>query len=432
MGNFFILWFGRLVSVVGTRMTDFALGIWVWEQTESATAMAFVALSSQLPRIATTLYAGVIVDQYNRKFLILLGDIVAFFSTLVIGLLLFTENLQVWHIYLLGAFDSSFKRLRGLAYGSSVAMLVPQEQYVRATSMNSVFNYGSNIIAPGLAGLLYPFSGLAGIVAIDLMSFVAAIATLSKVSIPQPSSSEQATPHLGTIGQRFSFGFRYLRQHQGLQLLLLLSLLFGFAHDLGGTMLEPMILARTDNNTTVLGSIVASAGIGGVLSATLLSIHGGPRKRINSLLIGMMGAGICKTIFGLAQTPLFWLPAQFASSLNFPLIRSTRSAIWLDEVPPAVQGRVFSARGLSQQLTSAMGTAIAGPLADYLFQPAMQSNGWLAPWLSIFFGTGDGAGFALLYTLSAMGLFLIGVSGYWLRLHRTSLWTKQEVKLGDD
>lgn len=423
MRTFIIIWFGQLISTIGSQMTNFAISIWVWELTHSVTAMAWVGLASQLPRIALSLYAGVLVDRYPRKYLMILGNCVTALSTMVLGILFWLEVLQIWHIYLTVAVNSGFRLLQGLSYSTSVAMLVPPNQYSRATSMNSTFNYGSSIMAPALAGALYPLIGLTGIIVIDLATFSFAIVTLITQPIPQPSTTETEPSPSESFWQRFSYGIRYLLNHRGLTTLLLIRLLFKFLHDLGGVLLRPMILARTDNNTTVLGWIHSAAGIAGVLSATILSTRGAPTQKLKALFSGMMGAGIFKVILGLGQVPWIWLVAQFGSSLNFPLMNSSHATIWLNEVNPKAQGRVFSVRSLSMQLTSAVGVALAGPLADRVFEPAMKEGGSLAPLLGTIFGTGEGAGMALLYVLCSVGLLLVGLVGQ-------LAWRRWETVLG--
>jgi len=407
-------------------MTDFALGVWVWQLTESVTAVAWVSLAAQLPRIALSLYAGVLVDRHRRKHLIALGDCTSAIATLALGALFIADTLQVWHIYCVGALNGGFRLFQGLAYSASVTMLVPPQQYARAASMNSIFNYGSAILAPALAGVLYPLVGLAGILAIDLATFGVAIATLLSQPVPQPemSTSHASSDSAERFWQRLGWGLRYLGNHRGLLVLLGIRVLFKFAHDLGGALLQPLVLARTGGNTTLLGNISATAGVSGVLSATLIAIRDPPRPMLNGLLLGMMGAGICKVAFGLAQTPLVWIPAQFGSSLNFPLIQSTGSAIWRHEVDSAAQGRVFSVLRLSMQLASVLGIGLAGPLADGVFEPAMRQGGQLAPLLGSLLGTGKGAGLALLYVMSAISLFLIGGLGQlvWRRWSVASGW----------
>jgi hypothetical protein len=126
----------------------------------------------------------------------------------------------------------------------------------------------------------------------------------------------------------------------------------------------------------------------------------------------MIGAGMSKTIFGLGQMPLVWIPAQFCSSLNFPLKGSASTAIWLAKVAPEMQGRVLAARQMSLLAVSLLTSAIAGPLTDYVLEPAMSSGGSLTPILGGIFGTGPGAGMALIYSRAAMSFLLIGIGGY--------------------
>jgi hypothetical protein len=126
----------------------------------------------------------------------------------------------------------------------------------------------------------------------------------------------------------------------------------------------------------------------------------------------MMGAGVSKTVFGLGRMPSIWIPAQFCSSLNFPLLSSSNTAIWLAKIDPNMQGRVFAAISLIKQVVAAISTLIAGPLADYIFEPAMMPGGILAPRLDPIFGTGPGAGMALLYVITSVCLLLIGLAGY--------------------
>jgi hypothetical protein len=179
-----------------------------------------------------------------------------------------------------------------------------------------------------------------------------------------------------------------------------------------------MILARTGNDAKVLASLASAAGIGGVLGALLVSAWGGTKRRIHGMLIGTIGAGLSKTAFGLGQMLLIWIPAQFCSSLNFPLLGSSSDAIWLTQIKPDVQGRVFAARRVSILVASTIGYLIAGPLADYVFEPAMIPGNSLATIFGGIFGTGKGAGMTLLYVISSLGLLLVGLSGYAFRVLR--------------
>ena len=206
MRTFTIIWLGQLVSTIGTYMTEFALTLWAWQVTGSATALALVSFFGQLPRIPITLFAGLLVDRLNRKHLMMLGDSIAALSTIAIGLLYLTETLQIWHLYLAATLNGGFGQIQRLAYQTSVTMIVPRQHYTRANSMDSAVHYGPAIIAPALAGLLFPLIGLSGIVVIDLATFGIAITTLLVVTIPQPPAPTQSQPE--SLLDQLTFGFR--------------------------------------------------------------------------------------------------------------------------------------------------------------------------------------------------------------------------------
>lgn len=192
MRKFILIWFGQLVSTVGTYMSDFALTLWAWELTGSATALALVGFFSMLPSILVSLFAGILVDRFNRKYLMILSDGMAAISTVGILVLHLTGNLAIWHLYLAASITGGFGQIQELAYSTSITLLVSPLNYTRANSMNSVVHYGSNIIAPAIAGVLYPIIGLGGILPIDLATFIVAIATLVWIRIPQVRRAQGA------------------------------------------------------------------------------------------------------------------------------------------------------------------------------------------------------------------------------------------------
>lgn len=416
MRTFTIIWLGQLVSTIGSYITSFALTLWAWQLTGSATALALAGFFYELPQIPVALFAGIIVDRFNRKYLMILGDAIAAFSTLILLLLHLTDHLLLWHLYLASAVNGGFGQIQQLAYSTSITTLVPPQHYTRANSMNSVVHYGSIILAPAAASLLYPIIGLTGVLLIDLATFGVAILTLLYVRIPQPVKQTDEPLHLGRttrVWQEATFGIRYIWQHPPLQSLLLITALFWLFHDLGSAIDDPMILARSNSNSQVLGTIGVAAGIGGVTGAIVLTAWGGPKRRVHGMLMGFVGAGIAKMFFGLGQNLKMWIPAQFCSSFNFPLLGSSQTAMWMEAINPEIQGRVFAANSLILQSMSTLAALIAGPLAEHIFEPAVRSSSitWVVRPL---FGTQPGAGIAMLYILTSLALILVGIGGYCL------------------
>ncbi|MEO1447151.1 MAG: MFS transporter, partial [Cyanobacteria bacterium J06635_11] len=269
MRAFIKIWVGQLVSTIGSYMTVFALMIWIWQETGSATTLALVTFFSQLPRIAVTPFAGIIVDRFPRKQLMLLGDVVAALGTLVIGLLFWQGQLQLWHLYIVVTLYGCFGQLQTLAYSTSVALLVSKENYARAESMVAAVGYSGAIFSPILAGSLYPIVGLTGIIAIDLVTFAIAFVILLLATIPNPESSEEPS----VMGwQSLTFGFRYILSKPSLIAMVIAFSCFAVPSDIGKALYNPMILARSGGDAQVLGWVTTAAGVGGVLGAFLVGI----------------------------------------------------------------------------------------------------------------------------------------------------------------
>jgi DHA3 family macrolide efflux protein-like MFS transporter len=416
--TFLLIWSGQTVSLIGSSMTGFAFTIWVWELTGQATALALFGFFAQMPQLLTAPFMGVIVDRWDRKLLMAVGDTAAGILTITIFLLYIGNNLQIWHLYMAVAVNGIFQQLQELAYKASISMIVPELQYSRASSMGSLAIYSSKIVSPALAGTLYYVVGLRGILIVDIATFAIAIGTLLLTHIPQPTLTEKPAFSFTNIQREIGFGFRYIATRPSLLALLVLTSLFWLVHDLSATLHSPMILARTGNDARILGMVVSVAGLGGIVGALAISAWGGPKRRIHGFLLGMAGAGLSKTVFGLGVTPLVWTGAQFCSSLNFPLLGSSADVIWLVKVKPEVQGRVFATRSVSLLVASIFGCLIAGPLVDRVFEPAMMPKGCLAPVFGGLFGTGTGAGIALLYASCGLCMLILGLGGYVFRVLR--------------
>ena len=106
--TFFIIWGGQLVSTIGSSMTGFAISIWAWELTAKATPLSLIFFFSQTPRVIAASFAGVLVDRWNRKQLMIVADTIAALSTVAILLLLLNNNLQIWHLYVTAAINGLF------------------------------------------------------------------------------------------------------------------------------------------------------------------------------------------------------------------------------------------------------------------------------------------------------------------------------------
>lgn len=393
-------------------MTNFAITIWAWEVTGQATPLSLIMVVTQIPRLLISPFAGIWVDRFNRKYLMLLGDTIAGLSTVVLLALFLTDHLQIWHLYVSGAVNGLFGYIQGLAHSASMSLIVAEQHYARASAFESLQLSGSYVIAPAIAGAVYAVTGLSGILVIDLVTFGVAIASLTTVTIPQPKASPKTTD---PIWQQLTFGIQYLWSRPSLKVLLSFFLISNFINSACFTLLPAMVLARLGNNSTIVGTLFSFFGIGGLLGGLTLSVWGGPKRRIHGVLIFSAIWKVGLIVLALAQTVTTQMGTALVSGFCSPFPGSCAQAIWRSQVEPEVQGRVFATRFLLTQLATPLGAAISGPLADHVFEPAMQSGKPLAQLFGNTFGIGAGAGMALQLTLFASCGLVVALGGYGIR-----------------
>jgi DHA3 family macrolide efflux protein-like MFS transporter len=412
MRGFLIFWFGQLVSFLGTNMSRFALTIWAWELTGQATALALVALFSYAPSIIASPIAGAMVDRLPRKFVMMMSDAAAGLSTLVILLLYLTGNLQIWHLYVAGAFTGAFEAFQFPAFSAAITTMVAKEHYGRANGLLSLAESVSMIAAPVFAGLLLAIIGIGGVLIIDVVTCLFAVSVLFFIAVPQPKRTTESEAEGSSFWRDITYGFRFIWARPSLFGLQMTFLTSNFLGGIGFLLVNPMVLARTGNNELALATVQSSFGIGGVVGGVLLSTWGGPKRRVHGVLLGFIWSSLAQVWMGLGQSVWVWSTASFLTMLTLPIINGSNQSIWQAKVPPDVQGRVFGARRVFAQITGPLGMAIAGPLADFVFEPSMREGGALAGTLGQFFGTGSGAGMSVMIALTGLLTILAGLMGY--------------------
>jgi DHA3 family macrolide efflux protein-like MFS transporter len=418
MTAFWIVWVGQLVSLLGSGMTQFALTIWVFRQTSRATDLALLGVFFTVPLLVMSPVVGVMVDRYNRKLMMMLSDLAAGVTTVLVFFLYFSGNLEVWHLYLNAAINGVFQGFQWPAYSAALALMVPKKDYVRVNSMLEIVGPASGIVSPILGGAIIGlgdaggFDGLVIIMLIDIVTFLAAIGSLLLIYIPAPTRTEEGEESEGGFFKEAIYGFKYILDRPPLLALQGVFMLGNFFYAMAsGALLAPMLLARTGSNAWIFGASQTIGAIGMVVGGVAIGAWGGFKRRIHGVLLGwsLSFLGILITGFGRAEPAWMigvWVVGIFISALVVTLVNGSNQAIWMAKVPPDVQGRVFSARRLIAWVASPLARLIAGPMADYVMEPSMVQGGALAGTFGALVGTGPGAGMSLLFIFTA----LVGVS----------------------
>lgn len=408
---FLLMWSGQVVSLVGSGLTAFAIGVWVYNETGNVTLYTLIATFAALPAVFLSPVAGVLVDRHDRKWMLILSDSGAAVSSVVLLLLFHFGGLELWHIYVLVSLNAAFNTLQFPAFGASITMLVPKEHFGRASGMMQFGHAGARVLAPLIAGFLMVVTTVAGIIAIDLATFVVAIVMLTFVHIPRPEVAEEERGGRPSFWRQVMFGWEYIRERRGLVTLLTLFAFLNLVVPMAMVLVTPMVLSFTD--AADLGLVLAISSAGMMVGSVVMTAWGGPRRR----MLGILGlaplAPVGLVVAGLRPSVSLIAAGMFLLFLTLPLINGCSQAIWQSKVEPAVQGRVFATRRMVAQVTGPVAFFLAGPLSEQVFVPLLEPGGTLAGTaVGALLGVGDGRGIGLLFLALAV-LFLLVIAAAW-------------------
>ncbi|WP_292708894.1 MULTISPECIES: MFS transporter [unclassified Nostoc] len=413
MRIFIFIWLGQMGSLIGSSLTSFALGIWVYQNTQSVTLLALILLSASLPSSLIAPVAGVLVDRWPRRWVMIFSDFGAGLSTLAIALLLFAGKLEVWHICIASAVSSGFSAFQLPAYSAATTLLVPKQYLDRASGMIQLGRGVAQLLSPILGGLLLVTIQLQGIILIDFLSFLFGIIPLLLVKFPEPkitSISHPQTVQKSSLLQEVTSGWDYITVRPGLLGLLMFFTISNLLVGAVEVLIRPLVLSFA--SPAVLGTMTSFAGIGLLAGSLIISTRGGPKRLIHSVIGFQLLGGLCIVVAGLrASVPLITL-AAFLFFFGWPIINACAQVIFQKKVAIDVQGRVFAIRQMVADASFPLAYVIAGPLADKVFEPLMVANGPLAGSIGQIIGVGPGRGIGLMLILMGALTVLVAIAAY--------------------
>jgi MFS family permease len=407
MRAFVIIWLGQLISLIGSQLTGFALGVWVYDLTRSVSLLAVTQIAAQAPYVFLSPLAGVLADRWNRRTVMIISDFGAGLAVLTAAILFNTNQLQPWMVIPLNLCMAAFSTLMWPAYTSSITVLVPKQHYGRANGFAQLGEALPQIAGPAIAGALYVAIRLGNMALIDAATYLAAVTLmLLFVRIPKPQHTETGQQAKGSVWQEMKFGWNYIVARKGLFSLLIFFMATNFVAGVMNPLFMPLIL---DNwKADVLGYLSTVMGVGMLAGTLLMSAWGGGRNKIITLLVASALGALFLTAVGLrASIPLLAV-CGFGFMFTLPLMNASSQAIWQAKVAPDVQGRVFAMRRTIAWSSQLVAPLLAAPLADYVFRPAMAPGGALAPILGPIIGVGASRGVGLL--ISCLGLVTLVIS----------------------
>ncbi len=404
LNSFYLFWFSQLTSQIGSSMSSFAMTLYILDQTGSAFLSALLSISFYIPYSLTSMVSGVFADRFLKKNLIQVCDTLAACGSLLILVLLAAGRLQAWSMvwWMLGmnGFNGICNAFQNPAAEAATNRLIPAP-YIQKTSGIRSLAWSLNVfLHPLLASALYPVIGLAGILAIDLLTFGFAFSVLQFwIQIPEDKPAN-GPGQCHAFGKELAAGLVWLKDHR----LILGLIVFMAGVNFNASAFDnalPVYLIGLSHNTNLVGIVSSAAGGAMILASLIVTLLPSPKNRIRLIVLSMMFSLTADNFLMpfVSTTPLLVL-AQFLGYLPVPFMNASLTAVFQSEVPDAIQGRVYACRNALQFLTIPLGSLFSGFLIDQVVPEVFAQ----CP-LELLFGSGN-RGFA------AFVIFLLGITGF--------------------
>jgi MFS transporter, DHA3 family, macrolide efflux protein len=406
--RFAAIWTASLVSSVGSALSGFVLGVWVLQTGGSVTAFALVMLAGMLPPVLLGPVAGVVVDRFDRRVVLVTADALSALVTGATALLTLAGELSIAQVYLATALTSVCGVFHFTAYQAITPLLVPQRHLGRANGLMQV-SMAVQIAAPAVAGALLPAIGLAGVLLIDVVTFGIAMVVLLAVRLPRsllrPEEKGLEEAQRPALRADLGHGWRYLRARPALLALALVFTGYNLVFALAGVLVQPLILSFTD--PTTLGLLMLAGGSGLFAGSLVMGAWGGPRRRVAGIALFMVLGAVALALHALRPSVLLIALAAPLFLFTLPVVQACGRTIVQSKVESASLGRVQGTTQALGQAAQPLAYLAAGPLVERLAEPALQPGGALAGSVGLLVGTGPGRGIAAVFLLAALLLLAL-------------------------
>lgn len=398
MKKFAIIWAGELISSIGSGMTAFAVAIYIYQLTGSAAMVSAATLLAYLPTILLSPVGGILADRYDRRLMMILGDLFSAF-----GLIYILASIQTGHVgvspILIGVTISSvFVSLLEPAYKATVTDLLTEEEYAKASGMVQMAGAAKYLISPFIAGLILAAADIRVILLIDISTIAVTVLAVAFVrkSIPEKKPRKEDFHFFG----EFREGLKSIIGDKGIQNLVILMAFVCFFVAFIQTLMTPMILSFASAKT--LGIMESISAVGMLVGSILIGMISIKKNYARLLTAALMAAGLFMAMVGTTTNIYIILAFSILFFTALPFINTSADVLIRVRIPNEVQGRAWGMISILTQLGYVAAYAVCGLLADHVFGPMMMPDGLLAGSIGNLIGTGEGRGIGLMLIITGI------------------------------
>ena len=360
MVPFFTIWTGQQLSIIGSRAAQFALVWWLTLETGSATVLATASLVALGPQILLGPFVGALVDRWNRRVIMIMADSFIALVGLWLAFLFWSGTMEVWHVYVVMLARSFGATFHGPAMAASTTLMVPEKHYTRVSGLNQTIHGLLNLIGAPLGALLLSIMPLHNVMLVDVATAAFAVIPLLFIMVPQPKHEHVERVKASSFLSNAREGLSFVLHWPGMLVLLAGASVFKIILMPAFNLAPLLVMNHFGRGAAGLSLIEAAVGLGMLLGGLALSVWGGFRKKVYTILLGMVGIGLASLLLGLTPGNMFWLAilSVFVIGLTIAFTDAPISAIMQATVPPEMQGRVFGLLGSLFSLTTPIGLGI--------------------------------------------------------------------------
>ncbi|GLY26426.1 non-ribosomal peptide synthetase/MFS transporter [Micromonospora sp. NBRC 101691] len=392
MARFGLVAAGQIVSSTGTALTNFAIPLWIYLETGSLARFALFAVLGLVPGLLVAPIAGALIDRTSRRKVLLLAGTAAGAANAALAALVLTDRIEVWHFYVLVGWLSVALSFQRLAFVSAVPQLVPKRFLGHANGLAQTATGITQFLVPLIAVALLEAVGLAGILVIDVVSYVFAIGVLLLLRFPRTLALQRREG----IGDEILGGLRYsVRRREFRSMLVFFAALNLFLFPVL-YLLSPLVLGFAE--LAEVAQVALTGGVGAAVGGLVMLVWGGPRRRrMRAVLLGTLGIAVACLVTGLRPSLVTVAAGAFGIYLALGIVNGVYNTIIQTKVPPRFHGRVFALNQMVAWSTMPLGWGVIAPFASQALEPLLMPGGALAGSVGAVIGVGPGRGIALLY-----------------------------------
>ncbi|WDZ83591.1 non-ribosomal peptide synthetase/MFS transporter [Micromonospora cathayae] len=394
MARFGLVAAGQIVSSTGTALTNFAIPLWIYLETGSLARFALFAVIGLLPGLLVAPLAGALIDRTSRRRVLLLAGLAAGAANAALAGLVLTDRIEVWHFYVLVGWLSVALAFQRLSFMSAVPQLVPKRFLGHANGLTQTATGITQFMVPLIAVALLDAVGLAGILVLDVVSYVFAIGVLLAIRFPRTLALQRREG----IGEEIMGGLRYsVRRREFRSMLIFFAALNLFLFPVL-YLLSPLVLGFAE--LAQVAQIALTGGLGAAAGGLVMLVWGGPRRyRMRAVLLGTLGIAVACLVTGLRPNLVVIGAGAFGMYLALGIVNGVYNTIIQTKVPPRFHGRVFALNQMVAWSTMPLGWGVIAPFASQALEPLLMPGGALAGTVGAVIGVGPGRGIALLYVV---------------------------------